>query len=93
MNNDKVKIVVNDNANPNELHQDNKSKNDKISEKISQNSTYENEARLIFNSYDDKNPSFNLLNEYITKNQSFSKFEKEMNQFLTVNKNILNQNK
>ena len=65
MNNEKVKIIV----------QDNKLKIKSNSEKISKNTTLENNTKLLFESNDEETPSFILINEYIARYQSFSELE------------------
>ena len=75
MNNEKVKIVVQNSISSNHQKEYSKLKIKPISEKIT---TLENETKLIFESNDEKTPSFILINEYIAKYQSFSELETEM---------------
>ena len=78
MNNEKVKIVVQNSISSNHQKEYSKLKIKPISEKISKKTTLENETKLIFESNDEKTPSFILINEYIAKYQSFSELETEM---------------
>ena len=87
MNNEKVKIVVQDSISSNHQEQNNKIKIKPISEKISKKTTLENCTKLIFESNDEKTPSFILINEYIEKYESFSELETEMIYLQTERKN------
>ena len=78
MKNEKIKIVVQDTISSNHQEQDNRLKIKPISEKISKKTTLENDTKIIFESNDEKTPSFILINEYITKYQFFSALETEM---------------